>query len=108
MTILDQIKEHIADYMKLCGHYPNIEQNIHTDMSFNGLPSFVQLETTLITCKDCKHAHMTMDGKHCKWCSIMATHSIDGDLIEIPSGYDPEPYFDANFFCGYAEPREEA
>ena len=106
MTVLDQIKERIAAYTKLCGYEPTIEQNIHTDMSFYGQPSFVQLETALITCKDCKHGHMTTDGKHCKWCSIMATHQIDSDEdVDPPNGYDPEPYFDADFFCGFAERR---
>ena len=59
------------------------------------------------TCKTCKHAHMTIDGKHCKWCSIMATHDIDSDEWSgSPNGYDPEPYFDADFFCGNYEPKE--
>ena len=66
----------------------------------------VELETSPITCKDCKHSHMTDDGKLCKWCSIMATHEIDSDgYVDYPHGYDPEPYFEADFFCGYAERR---
>lgn len=59
------------------------------------------------TCETCKHAHITIDGKHCKWCSIMATHDIDSDEWSgTPNGYDPEPYFDADFFCGNYEPKE--
>jgi len=65
MNMLDQIKERIADYTKLCGYQPTIEQSIHTDMSFNGLPSFVQLDTTLVTCKDCKYYNDgVVNGRH--------------------------------------------
>lgn len=56
------------------------------------------------TCRTCAHAHMTTDGRHCKWCSVMATHQIDSDeCVDPPNGYDPEPYFDADFFCGNYE-----
>lgn len=50
-------------------------------------------------CKDCRHAHMTVDGSHCKHCEIMATH--------VDHEYDPEPYFKADFFCGHFERNED-
>lgn len=57
-------------------------------------------------CRDCKHSHMTSDGKHCKWCSVLATHDIEGEgYCDPPNGYDPEPYFDADFYCGFFERR---
>jgi len=96
--------EYIVD---LSGVQVKTQEELTLEESFTALGG-LPVREPIIRCKDCKHAHMTMDGKHCKWCSIMATHSIDGDLIEIPSGYDPEPYFDADFFCGFAEPMEEA
>jgi len=45
-----------------------------------------------IHCKDCKHSHMTSDGKLCKYC----------DMFELM-----EMYVDADFFCGYAERRKK-
>ena len=62
----------------------------------------------LVRCRDCENSHMTDDGKFCKWCSVMATHEIDTNSeIEPPNGYDPEPYFDADFFCGFGKARSE-
>ena len=58
----------------------------------------------IVRCRDCKHGHITIDGKSCKWCDLIATHDIDGD--EPNNGYDPEPYFDADFFCAWGEPKE--
>lgn len=58
----------------------------------------------IVRCMDCKHGHITIDGKSCKWCDLIATHDIDGN--EPNNGYDPEPYFDADFFCAWGEPRE--
>lgn len=60
----------------------------------------------VVRCKDCKHGHITIDGKHNKWCSLLATHDIDGDGGDPPNGYDPEPYFDADFFCAWGERRD--
>ena len=54
--------------------------------------------------RDCKHGHITINGKSCKWCDLIATHDIDGN--EPNNGYDPEPYFDADFFCAWGERRE--
>lgn len=66
-------------------------------LALSGLPVLERITR----CKDCKHSHMTTDGKCCKWCSIMATHQIDSnEYVDPPNGYDPEPYFDADFFCG--------
>lgn len=54
------------------------------------------------TCKDCEFSHMTTDGEHCKWCSVLATHKIDSEeYCDPPNGYNPEPYFDADFYCGF-------
>ena len=58
----------------------------------------------LVRCKDCKHGHITIDGEHCKWCDIIATHLVDSN--EPNNGYDPEPYFDADFFCAWGERKE--
>lgn len=59
----------------------------------------------IVRCRDCKHGHITIDGKNCKWCDFIATHDIDGN--EPNNGYDPEPYFDAEFFCAWGERRVE-
>ena len=59
----------------------------------------------LVRCRDCKHGHITINGKSCKWCDLIATHDIDGN--EPINGYDPEPYFDADFFCAWGERRED-
>ena len=43
----------------------------------------------VIHCGECRHAHMTADGRFCKYCDKF-----------------PEPedvYFDKNFYCGFAE-----
>lgn len=55
----------------------------------------------LVRCRDCKHGHITIDGKNCKWCDRIATHNPDG--CEPNNGYDPEPYFSADFFCAWGE-----
>lgn len=59
----------------------------------------------VVRCRDCKHGHITINGKSCKWCDLIATHDIDGN--EPNNGYDPEPYFDADFFCAWGERRED-
>lgn len=53
----------------------------------------------VVRCRDCKHGHITVNGKSCKWCDLIATHDPDG--CEPYNGYDPEPYFDADFFCAW-------
>ena len=58
----------------------------------------------VVRCRDCKHGHITIDGESCKWCDFIATHDIDGN--EPNNGYDPEPYFDADFFCAWGERKE--
>jgi hypothetical protein len=42
----------------------------------------------LVRCRDCKHRRPDEDWKGSKWCAILAT------------------YFDADFFCGFAERRD--
>lgn len=64
------------------------------------------LSEEIVRCKDCKHGHITIDGRHNKWCSILATHDPEGDG-DPPNGYDPEPYFDVDFFCAFGERRDE-
>ena len=59
----------------------------------------------IVRCRDCEHGHITIDGESCKWCDFIATHDIDGN--EPNNGYDPEPYFDADFFCAWGETEEE-
>lgn len=58
----------------------------------------------LVRCKDCVHGHITINGESCKWCDLIATHDIDGN--EPNNGYDPEPYFDADFFCAWGRRAE--
>ena len=58
----------------------------------------------LVRCRDCVHGHITINGESCKWCDLIATHDIDGN--EPNNGYDPEPYFDADFFCAWGERKE--
>lgn len=57
----------------------------------------------VVRCRDCRHGHITVDGKYNKWCSLLATHDIDGDGGDPPNGYDPEPYFDSDFYCAWGE-----
>ena len=65
-----------------------------------GLPVY----ECIVRCRDCKYGHITINGKSCKWCDLIATHDIDGN--EPNNGYDPEPYFDADFFCAWGERKE--
>lgn len=65
----------------------------------------VSLGEEVVRCRDCKHGHITIDGRSCKWCDLIATHDIDGD--EPNNGYDPEPYFDADFFCAWGKRRAD-
>lgn len=66
--------------------------------------SAFQRREEVVRCRDCKHGHITVNGKSCKWCDLIATHDPDG--CEPYNGYDPEPYFDADFFCAWGERRE--
>ena len=60
----------------------------------------------IVRCRDCKHGHITISGDNCKWCDIMATHDPEDPRADPPNGYDPEPYFSADFFCAFGERRE--
>jgi hypothetical protein len=60
----------------------------------------------IVRCRDCKHGHLTIDGKYNKWCSLLATHDTNGDYGDSPDGYDPEPYFDSDFYCAWGERRD--
>ena len=57
----------------------------------------------VVRCRDCKHGHLTIDGKYNKWCSLLATHDTNGDYSDSPDGYDPEPYFASDFYCAWGE-----
>ena len=50
----------------------------------------------IIRCKDCKFAHLTYDGM-CKYCDMMKDD--DDRYLEM--------YVDGNFFCGFAERRQD-
>ena len=107
MTVLDQIRKGVAELASQYGHnYKVAYQSVETYVE-NHMSHVYAFNTPLVTCKDCKHGHITTDGKCCKWCSIMAMHQIDSDeYVDPPNGYDPEPYFSADFFCGFAERRD--
>lgn len=60
----------------------------------------------IVRCRDCKHGHITIDGLYNKWCSLLATHDIDGDGFDPQNGYEPEPYFDSDFYCAWGERRD--
>ena len=80
------------------------------ELPVEGMASFmsggelIPVHERIVRCGDCRHGHITIDGKSCKWCDHIATHDIDGD--EPNNGYDPEPYFDADFFCAWGERKE--
>lgn len=67
-------------------------------------PTELHWGVPVVRCRDCKHGHITVDGERCKWCDRIATHDPDG--CEPYNGYDPEPYFDADFFCAWGERKE--
>ena len=46
----------------------------------------------VIHCRECRHAHMTVDGRFCKYCDKFP------ELEDV--------YFDKNFYCGSAEIRD--
>ena len=51
----------------------------------------------IIRCKDCKFGQITTDGRFCKYCELDTDD--EGRMNEL--------YIDANFFCGFAERRED-
>ena len=53
-------------------------------------------QAEIISCRDCKFAHITNDRRYCKFCDMFTGDY--GQLIEM--------YFDSNFYCGYAERRK--
>lgn len=77
------------------------------ELPVDGMTSFVSggelipVRERIVRCSDCKHGHITVNGESCKWCDLIATHDPDG--YEPNNGYDPEPYFDADFFCKWGE-----
>jgi hypothetical protein len=52
-------------------------------------------QETIVRCKDCKYAQMTVDGELCKYCGA--------DIDEY--GYPREVYHEANWFCADGERR---
>ena len=83
-----------------------IETEVCAGTPFVPLGGIDKLREEIVRCRECKHGHITIDGKHCKWCDLLATHDPDGDG-DPPNGYDPEPYFDADFFCAWGERRTD-
>lgn len=95
----------MAEYV-VKGAEPN-ETVLHTQTP-NGYEEWrwLPVREEIVRCWDCKHGHITVNGKSCKWCDLMATHDPGGS--EPNNGYDPEPYFDADFFCAWGVRREDA
>ena len=52
-------------------------------------------QPTIVRCKDCKYAKMTIDGDLCKYC----------ELDEDENGFLREVYRDADWFCADGERR---
>lgn len=51
---------------------------------------------SVVRCRDCKFAHITHDGKYCKFCEL--ERDDDGFLIE--------QYYESDYFCACGERRE--
>ena len=52
-------------------------------------------ESEIIHCTECKHSHLTYDGKN-KYC------------VHWPNNaFSPTEYLDGGFYCGFAKRREE-
>lgn len=58
------------------------------------------LHEEVVRCKDCKYALMSISGEYAKYCKKLTTL----DELEYP---ESEPQFDADFFCGYGERKED-
>lgn len=90
----------MPEYVVDCMHLPYGDGlMLVLPVSING-----HVHERIVRCRDCKHGHITVNGKSCKWCDLIATHDPDG--CEPYNGYDPEPYFDADFFCAWGKRRE--
>jgi len=77
---------------RLCVTNDDLRFNAFVARKALGMVEQLSAQHEIIRCKDCKHSHMTSDGKLCKYC----------DMFELM-----EMYVDADFFCGYAERRTE-
>lgn len=64
---------------------------------FKDLNHIELVERKLITCRECKHAHMTVNGE-CKWCDLEAD-SESGDVIER--------YRPGDWFCADGEANDD-
>jgi hypothetical protein len=51
----------------------------------------------VVRCKDCKFSKITIDGKYCKYCTI----------LQDSFGVDDAVYLDADFYCGYGKRRKD-
>ena len=59
------------------------------------LKNMPSAEPEIIRCRNCKHSHLTYDGKN-KYC------------VHWPNNvFSPTEYLDGGFFCGFAKRREE-
>lgn len=93
------MSEYIVD-----GAVPNHTVRVEDEREVYWHMTHLPVREEIVRCRDCKHGHITINGKSCKWCDLIATHDIDGN--EPNNGYDPEPYFDADFFCAWGERRD--
>lgn len=60
------------------------------------LEGYAKAKGEIIRCKDCKYSHLTYSGK-CKYCDQW----VDED------GFSEKLYLDGDFYCAYAERRED-
>ena len=65
-------------------------------MDVSALKALQSAEPEIIRCRDCKYAHLTHSGD-CKYCD----NWLDDDDFHLTL------HLDGDFYCGYAEPKEE-
>lgn len=80
----NEVIEHLKVVLKTC----DVQDEDAVEMAIKALE-----QPEIIHCKDCKFAHMTVDGE-CKYCDIW-----------FP---DEKTYMPGDYFCGSAERKEEA
>jgi len=61
----------------------------------SGKPDWCPL-TEIVTCSECKHAIMTIDGDYCKYCK----------LEEDENGFLESQYYPADYYCGMGKKKE--
>ena len=89
-------KEKVLKIIAWLADTPSIKAKAIEEL--NAIP-FIEQETTMeekvrvVRCKECKFAHMTYNGE-CKYCDMFNI----GDKL----------YLDGDFFCAFAEKKEES